>query len=44
MNGAVLERVMVWGVYNNGVGKGKGKGHPFAGTEALFRPCGPYGE
>jgi len=24
--------------------KGKGKVHPSAGTEALYRPCGPYGK
>jgi hypothetical protein len=24
--------------------KGKGKGHPCTGTEALYRPYGPWGE
>jgi len=24
--------------------KGKGKGHPCTGTEALYRPYGPQGE
>ena len=24
--------------------KGKGKMRPCTGTEALYRPCGPYGE
>jgi len=27
-----------------GGGKKKGKGHPCTGTEALYRPYGPYGE
>ena len=26
------------------IGKGKGKGHPFTSTEALYRPYGPQGE
>jgi len=29
--------------YLKGKGKCKGKGHPCAGTEALYRPYGPEG-
>jgi len=31
--------------YNTIIGtNGEGKGHPCTGTEALYRPYGPYGE
>jgi len=31
-------------LWSEGKGKGKGKMHPCTGTEALYRPYGPYGE